>query len=96
MTPVVRYLEVPDGHRVAYAIHGDGPLVVCPAWWISHVEKDWEHPSFQDFFTRLGHKFRVVRYDRLGVGLSDRDVPPRTLNSEPCFQGRFREAQRRP
>ncbi len=61
---------------------GEGPLVLCPAWWVSHVERDWEHPGFRSFFTRLADGFRVVRYDRPGTGLSDRDVPPRTQEAE--------------
>src|SRR5947207_927916 len=71
-----------NGVRIAYAEVGEGPLVLCPAWWVSHVERDWEHPAFRSFFTRLADGFRVVRYDRPGTGLSDRDVPPRTQAAE--------------
>jgi pimeloyl-ACP methyl ester carboxylesterase len=34
------------------------------------------------FFMRFAEGFRVVRYDRPGTGLSDRDVPPRTQADE--------------
>ncbi len=78
----IRFLRDASGARVAYAVVGEGPLIVCPAWWVSHVERDWEHPGFRRFFTRLAECFRVVRYDRPGTGLSDRDVPPRTQESE--------------
>ena len=80
--PEIRFFKAPSGHNVAYAVHGDGPLVVCPAWWISHVEKDWGHAPFRAFFERLGHGLRVVRYDRPGVGLSDRDARGRTYEDE--------------
>ena len=80
--PTIRFLKDPRGHRVAYALHGSGPVIVCPAWWVSHLEKDWDDPEFRAFFERLGDGFTVVRYDRPGVGLSDRDVPPRTLEDE--------------
>ncbi len=53
-----------------------GPAIVFPAWWISHVEKDWEHGPFQEFFGALAQHHLVVRYDRVGVGLSDRDRDP--------------------
>jgi pimeloyl-ACP methyl ester carboxylesterase len=79
---VVRFIRDASGARVAYAAIGQGPLILCPAWWVSHVERDWEHPGFRQFFTRLAEGFRVVRYDRPGTGLSDRDVPPRTQDSE--------------
>lgn len=78
----VRFIRDTDGARIAYAVVGEGPLVLCPAWWVSHVERDWEHPGFRNFFTRLADGFRVVRYDRPGTGLSDRDVPPRTQAAE--------------
>ncbi len=80
--PVVRYLTDAEGNRVAYTVHGDGPELVLPAWWISHVDKDWDQPAFRDFLQELGKHFRVIRYDRPGVGLSDRNVAPRSLESE--------------
>jgi len=79
---VIRFIRDPTGARVAYATVGEGPLILCPAWWVSHVERDWEHPAFRRFFTRLAEGFRVVRYDRPGTGLSERDVPPRTQADE--------------
>jgi pimeloyl-ACP methyl ester carboxylesterase len=55
---------------------------VFPAWWVSHVEHDWQEPHFRAFFARFAEHYTVVRYDRPGVGLSDRDVAPRTLEAE--------------
>jgi pimeloyl-ACP methyl ester carboxylesterase len=81
-TQAVRFIRDASGARVAYAVVGEGPLILCPAWWVSHVERDWEQPGFRRFFTRLADGFRVVRYDRPGTGLSDRDVPARTQEAE--------------
>ncbi len=78
----IRFIRDASGARVAYAVVGEGPLILCPAWWVSHIERDWEHPGFRRFFTRLAVGFRVVRYDRPGTGLSDREVPPRTQTAE--------------
>jgi pimeloyl-ACP methyl ester carboxylesterase len=78
----IRFIRDASGAKVAYAAVGEGPLVICPAWWVSHVERDWEHAAFRRFFTRLADGFRVVRYDRPGTGLSERDVPPRTQAAE--------------
>lgn len=79
----VRFLRDNAGNRVAYAEVGGGPVVICPAWWVSHVEKDWGQPRFRAFFTHIAKSMRVVRYDRPGMGLSDRDdVPPRTFEAE--------------
>lgn len=62
-----------DGRRVAYATVGEGPAVVVPPWWISHVDREWQDPRFRRFFSVLAERHTVVRYDRIGVGLSDRD-----------------------
>ena len=28
------------GRRVAFDVRGDGPFLVVPAWWVSHLEAD--------------------------------------------------------
>jgi pimeloyl-ACP methyl ester carboxylesterase/DNA-binding CsgD family transcriptional regulator len=75
-----------DGHRVAYATVGDGPLLVLPAWWVSHVTEDWQGEAHGEAFRHLvqplAARYRVVRYDRLGTGLSDRERPEATLTLE--------------
>jgi pimeloyl-ACP methyl ester carboxylesterase/DNA-binding CsgD family transcriptional regulator len=67
------------GRRIAYATVGEGPLLAMPAWWVSHVVEDWRDAGFRRFVETLGRRYRVVRYDRLGTGLSDRERPPETL-----------------
>ncbi len=61
-----------DGGRVAYAATGEGPPLVFPAWWVSHLEEDWQSPTFRAFIEALSARHTVIRYDRLGTGLSDR------------------------
>jgi DNA-binding response OmpR family regulator len=80
--PPIRFATAPGGGRVAYAVHGDGPLLVCPPWWVTHVERDFSHRPFRALFERLGRVARVVRYDRLGNGLSDPSPAKPTLESE--------------
>ena len=60
--------------RVAYAVTGDGPPLVAPAWWISHLELDWRDRAFRDFWESVAQGYTLVRYDRLGIGASDREV----------------------
>jgi len=80
--PVIRFCRLADGARVAYSTHGSGPLLVCPAWWVSHLERDWRQPDFRDFFSTLAQHRTVVRYDRPGVGLSNRDRHDFTQETE--------------
>jgi pimeloyl-ACP methyl ester carboxylesterase/DNA-binding CsgD family transcriptional regulator len=71
-TQQIRFVPV-SGGRVAVATVGDGPPLVVPAPWISHVELEWELPEYRAFLTALAAEHTVVRYDRLGIGLSDAD-----------------------
>jgi pimeloyl-ACP methyl ester carboxylesterase/DNA-binding CsgD family transcriptional regulator len=68
-----------EGQRIAYATVGEGPLLVMPSWWVSHLVEDWKDPGFREFVEALASRYRVVRYDRPGTGLSDRERPPNTL-----------------
>jgi len=78
----IRFCEV-DGRRVAYATIGEGPLLVFSARWITHLEDEWELTEVRRFFEELAATHRVVRYDRIGVGLSARELPqPPTVESE--------------
>jgi pimeloyl-ACP methyl ester carboxylesterase/DNA-binding CsgD family transcriptional regulator len=70
----IRFCEL-DGRRIAYATVGEGPLLLFAARWVSHLEEEWEDPQARAFFEGLAQSHRVVRYDRLGAGLSDRDLP---------------------
>ncbi|HTL84043.1 MAG TPA: alpha/beta fold hydrolase [Acidimicrobiia bacterium] len=69
----IRFLEFAD-RRVAYGVSGTGPALVAPAWWISHLEVDWTDRTFRSFWETVGEGYSLVRYDRLGVGLSDREI----------------------
>lgn len=68
----VRFFRNRAGRRLAYAVDGVGTPLVFPPWWVSHLERQAEDPPFRRFFEALARRFRVVRYDRLGVGMSDR------------------------
>jgi pimeloyl-ACP methyl ester carboxylesterase/DNA-binding CsgD family transcriptional regulator len=68
-----------DGHRIAFAELGSGPPLVLAAWWVSNVVEDWKDDGFQQFMGGLARGRRVIRYDRLGCGMSDRERPRETL-----------------
>lgn len=77
----IRFADL-DGRRIAYATVGEGPLLVFGAPYVSHVEAEWARPDARALYEELARDHRVVRYDRLGVGLSDRELGgPPTLES---------------
>jgi pimeloyl-ACP methyl ester carboxylesterase/DNA-binding CsgD family transcriptional regulator len=69
----IRFLPL-GARRVAYEMRGDGPPLVAPAWWVSHLELDWQSAGFRRFWEKVADGFTMIRYDRLGVGMSDRTV----------------------
>jgi pimeloyl-ACP methyl ester carboxylesterase/DNA-binding CsgD family transcriptional regulator len=71
-----------DDHRIAYATVGEGQVLFLPAWWVSHITEDWRGDAYRGFVEALAQRYTVVRYDRPGTGLSDRDRPADTLNLE--------------
>lgn len=82
-TPVarsdVRYANN-HGVHIAYQIVGDGPVdVLFIHGFLSHLDLAWEYPEYAAFFSQLGRVARVILFDKRGVGVSDRDVGPSTL-----------------
>jgi pimeloyl-ACP methyl ester carboxylesterase/DNA-binding CsgD family transcriptional regulator len=82
MRQTTGFARLPGGRRVAFAVAGSGPPLVLPAWWVSHVAEDWHFAPLRRFVEGLAAGRMVVRYDRLGTGLSDRDRPADTFTAE--------------
>jgi pimeloyl-ACP methyl ester carboxylesterase/DNA-binding CsgD family transcriptional regulator len=58
-------------------------LLLFTGKWVTHLEEEWEEPRARVFYEELARTHRVVRYDRLGTGVSDRGLTSRpTLESE--------------
>ena len=70
--PRIRYCATPAG-RVAYSTAGAGPALLFDSGWVSHLRGQLELFSFGSFIQGLAERFTVVRYDKPGCGLSDRD-----------------------
>jgi pimeloyl-ACP methyl ester carboxylesterase/DNA-binding CsgD family transcriptional regulator len=68
-----------DGHRVAFAVVGEGRPIVLPAWWVSNVVEDWKTAAHRRFLEGLAAGRQVIRYDRLGAGMSDHTRPRETM-----------------
>ena len=82
MEQAIRFTEL-DGKRIAYATLGEGPLLLFGGRWVTHLEAEWELTGARAFYEELARTHRVVRYDRIGAGLSDRDLAgPPTVESE--------------
>jgi len=70
--PVAYALDV-HGSAMAYQVLGSGPLdIVVLLGWPSHLALMWENPALADFLTRLASFARVIVFDPVGTGMSDR------------------------
>jgi class 3 adenylate cyclase len=67
---------------VAYHVVGDGPVdLVYVEGAYTHLEVAWELPAYRRFCERLAEFARVIRFDKRGMGMSDR-VPGATTLEE--------------
>ena len=69
----VRYCLSKDGTSIAHASVGQGYPLVVAGCWMTHLEWDWESPSYRDYLAHLSKSFTIVRYDQRGNGMSDWD-----------------------
>src|SRR4051794_40924679 len=82
MEQEIQYLDF-EGKRLAYSTYGEGPAIVVGPRWVSHLEEEWEDADQRPFYAELARTYRVVRFDRIGCGLSARELDPRpTIESE--------------
>ncbi|NEA53383.1 alpha/beta fold hydrolase [Streptomyces sp. SID13666] len=77
----IRFCRAPDGVRLAYATHGQGPPLVIDACWLSHLQFDWQSPVWRHFLKDLGALFTVIRFDERGYGLSDWEIEDYSLEA---------------
>jgi pimeloyl-ACP methyl ester carboxylesterase len=79
--PDIQYAKSGDVN-IAYQVTGEGPfdLVFVPGY-VTHVEMQWEIPSFVPFLERLSSFSRLIRFDKRGTGMSDRVSGAPTLET---------------
>jgi pimeloyl-ACP methyl ester carboxylesterase/DNA-binding winged helix-turn-helix (wHTH) protein len=76
----IAFCHAADGVRLAYAVAGDGPPLVRAANWMTHLGYDIESPVWQHWVRDLSVKYRFIRYDERGCGLSDWDATDFTFD----------------
>jgi pimeloyl-ACP methyl ester carboxylesterase/DNA-binding CsgD family transcriptional regulator len=78
----IRFCTVEGNVRIAYGTVGQGPLLVVPPAWISHLELLWQDPAVRTFLLPLAAHRTVVLYDKPGCGLSDQWPRRQTLDTD--------------
>jgi class 3 adenylate cyclase/alpha-beta hydrolase superfamily lysophospholipase len=79
--PETRYVEA-DGVRIGYQCFGSGKrtLIEMPGA-VQNIDVIWDNAEAAAFFERLGSMCRVVLFDKRGTGVSDRGIPPPSLDA---------------
>ena len=78
----IRFLDF-EGARLAYSSVGEGTPIVFGPRWVSHLEEEWADPRQRAFYNEVAKTHRVLRFDRVGCGLSSRELEPRpTIEAE--------------
>jgi pimeloyl-ACP methyl ester carboxylesterase len=70
----ITFCQTHDGANLAIATVGQGLPLVRATTWLNHVEYEWQNPLRAPLLHFLSDRFRLIRYDGRGNGLSDRNV----------------------
>src|SRR5262249_36018813 len=70
----ITFCRTPDGVSIAVASAGRGKPLIFHSTWLNHIEYEWQHPVRAPLLHFLANRFRLIRFDVRGVGLSDRDA----------------------
>ena len=67
----IRFTSTEDGVSIAFWEIGIGqPVLISQPASLSHAELEWEVPSMASFYQAMADRYRVIRYDPRGFGLS--------------------------
>jgi pimeloyl-ACP methyl ester carboxylesterase/DNA-binding CsgD family transcriptional regulator len=78
----IRFCSSADRTRIAYALSGTGPALISAANWLTHLEEESKSPVWLHWLTELSRANTLIRYDKRGCGLSQRDAAD--LSFEAC------------
>lgn len=78
----INFCTTTEGVHLAYSVLGQGPFMLMPPAWVSHLEMEWAIPEIRAFWEKLASTNTLVRYDKHGCGLSDRDRTDFSLQKE--------------
>lgn len=77
----IQFCKSFDGADIAYAVTGQGPTVVMLPSWLTHLEYQWRNLAWRPWLDALSRRYRLVRYDPRGCGLSERRIDGLTFET---------------
>lgn len=77
----VRFCKSFDGTRLAWSAEGHGrPVLLLPSW-LTHLDYQARSTAWRPWLQALGDRYRLIRYDPRGCGLSDREIGDLTFDA---------------
>jgi class 3 adenylate cyclase len=70
----IRFCKTVDGVTIAYSTMGQGPPLVIPPQFVTHLEADLVEGPLAEVFEVLSQHLTVIRFDKRGTGLSEHDA----------------------
>ena len=70
----IDFFTTDDNARIAYAIAGQGPVLLKAANWMNHLDFELKSPLWRHFLPVLTKHHTVIRYDERGNGLSSWNI----------------------
>jgi class 3 adenylate cyclase/pimeloyl-ACP methyl ester carboxylesterase len=85
MEPPIQYAQTADGVSIAFWTLGEGmPLVRMQPTPYSHALLEWSVPEIRLWHEPLAQRYRLIRFDHRGTGLSQRDPVDFSLRAQVC------------
>lgn len=81
MELAIQYAKTKDGVNIAFWTLGEGMAFVHPTLGTTAGHREWEIPECRRWYEELAKRWRLVRYDNRGEGLTDRNVSVRSLEA---------------
>jgi class 3 adenylate cyclase/pimeloyl-ACP methyl ester carboxylesterase len=83
MEPRIRYARTEDGVSIAFWTLGEGvPLVRMQPTPFSHSLLEWSVPEIRIWHEPLAERYKLIRFDHRGTGLSQRDAIDFSLRAQ--------------
>lgn len=83
MQPRIQYARTSDGVNIAHWVQGEGyPMIQSTGAPFNHVQLELSQPNYRNWYDEYKRRFRHIRYDARGSGMSDRGTSDVSIDAQ--------------